>query len=115
MTPLSYLSLAINIVVLLPICTGILRDSSWVEDAWGVRTPARSILFSIYLAILATSIVLLFLPDPKFVAALLLVQVIYKMTTPFTVANWRNPVVVSNLLIAALHIAAIFSLSGALI
>lgn len=114
MTPLSYLSLATNILVLLPICIGMLRDAPWVAEAWGDRTPARSILFSIYLAILATSIVLLFLPDPKFVAALLFVQVVYKMTTPFTVANWRNPVVVSNLLIAALHLAAIFSLSGAL-
>jgi hypothetical protein len=37
------------------------------------------------------------------VAALLLVQVIYKLTTPFTVGSFTNPVVLSNLAIAAFH------------
>jgi hypothetical protein len=36
-------------------------------------------------------------------AALLSVQIIYKVLTPFTVGTFKNPVVVSNLLIAALH------------
>ncbi len=115
MTLLGYISLALNVLVLLPICIGMLRDASWVKDAWGVRTPARSILFSIYLAIFASSIALLFVPDSKFVAALLFVQVIYKVTTPFTVGNWKNPIVVSNLLISALHVAAIVSLGPTLV
>jgi len=37
-------------------------------------------------------------------SALLLVQVIYKITTPFTVGSLENPVVISNLVVAALHL-----------
>ena len=46
---------------------------------------------------------LLWLRDERMVAALLLVQVIYKIATPLTVGTIQNPVVVSNLLIAAFH------------
>ena len=46
---------------------------------------------------------LLVVDEPKLVAALLLVQVIYKVTTPLTVGTLRNPVVASNLCIAAFH------------
>jgi len=34
---------------------------------------------------------------------LLLVQVIYKITTPLTVGSFENPVVISNLVVAAMH------------
>jgi hypothetical protein len=47
---------------------------------------------------------LLFRRDPVLVAPLLLVQVIYKFTTPFTVGSFTNPVVLSNLAIATLHL-----------
>ena len=96
-------SLLLNIVVLVPVCTGIVRDASWARAAYGERSPARAILLSIYLAILCVSVVLLAQPLPQAVAALLLVQIVYKVTTPFTVGTLRNPVVVSNLLIAAVH------------
>jgi hypothetical protein len=46
------------------------------------------------------------------VTALLGVQVIYKLTTPFTVGTWRNPVVLSNLAIAAVHTATLTMLTG---
>ena len=39
--------------------------------------------------------------------SLLLVQVIYKLTTPFTV-NIKNPIVVSNLFVAIFHIITLF-------
>jgi hypothetical protein len=55
------------------------------------------------------------MPIASFVAALLAVQVIYKLTTPFTVGSFRNPVVISNLVIATLHavtLASIFSEVG---
>jgi hypothetical protein len=70
---------------------------------YGPATPARSILLSIYLAILVVSLLLLRNPDPKLVAPLLLVQVIYKFSTPLTVGTLQNPVVLSNLGIAVLH------------
>jgi len=34
---------------------------------------------------------------------LLLVQVIYKITTPLTVGSFENPVVISNLVVAVMH------------
>jgi hypothetical protein len=50
---------------------------------------------------------LLFRPEAMLVAPLLLVQVIYKLTTPFTVGSFENPVVISNVLIAAVHLATL--------
>jgi hypothetical protein len=66
-------------------------------------TAARGILLSIYLSILIASGVLLVFRNPGSVAALLAVQVIYKLTTPFTVGTLQNPVVISNLGIALFH------------
>ncbi|MBH1943029.1 hypothetical protein I5L01_02175 [Erythrobacter sp. YJ-T3-07] len=96
------LSLLLNVAVLVPVTGSLILRAGWIEAAYGPATPARGILLSIYLAILVASVVLLFYPLPQMVAALLAVQVIYKITTPFT-ADWRNPVVLSNLAIAAVH------------
>jgi len=97
------LSLMLNIVVLAPVCAGLITNASWARRAYGDATAARGILLSVYLAIGLVSALLLFLREPKLVAALLLVQVVYKMTTPLTVGTLRSPVVVSNLGIAAFH------------
>ena len=67
---------------------------------------------SIYLAIMLVSIGLLFKPLPAMVAALLLVQIIYKITTPFTVGTLSNPVVLSNLVIAAVHAVTLRSIAA---
>ena len=115
MQTLIYISLAINIVVLVPIVVLMAFKSTLVDTAWGPRTEARAILWSIYIAILVASIFLVFIPVVSFVAALLAVQVIYKVTTPFTVGSFRNPVVISNLVIATVHavtLAGIFSEVG---
>lgn len=103
MQTMIYISLAINIVVLVPIVVLMAIKSPLVDTAWGPWTEARSILWSIYIAILVASVFLLFMPIVSFVAALLAVQVIYKLTTPFTVGSFRNPVVISNLVIATVH------------
>ncbi len=102
-----YLSLAVNIVVLVPIVVLMSIKPRIVDKAWGSFTPARGILMSIYLSILLASLLLIVFPVPAFVFALLLVQVVYKVTTPFTVGTLKNPVVISNLIIAALHIATL--------
>ena len=60
-----------------------------------------------YSAILVLSILLLFSRNVLLVVPLLLVQVIYKLTTPFTVGSFSNPVVISNILIAVMHIATL--------
>ena len=49
-------------------------------------------------------------PIPMMVAALLMVQIIYKLITPFAVGNLSNPVVVSNLAIAAFHSVTLWSI-----
>lgn len=103
MTTWIYISLILNIVVLVPIVVLMALKAKLVDDTWGPFTAARGILWSIYFAILVVSIALLFLPIPAFIAALLSVQVIYKITTPFTVGRIRHPVVISNLVISAVH------------
>ena len=101
------ISLLINVAVLVPVCIGLVTDAAWVQAVYGPPSPGRSILLSVYLSIGVVSAVLLFIRDPRFVAALLAVQVVYKVTTPLTVGNIANPVVVSNLLIAALHLVTL--------
>ena len=76
--------------------------------AYGAETAARNILLSVYLAILVVSVALLFKPVAAMVAALLSVQIIYKLSTPFTVGSWENPVVQSNLAISAVHLVTLF-------
>jgi hypothetical protein len=97
------LSLLLNIFVLIPVCYGLITDAAWARESYGESSAARGILLSVYIAIELVSLGLLILGDVKFVAALILVQIIYKLTTPFTVGTFQNPVVVSNLLIAAFH------------
>jgi hypothetical protein len=98
-----YLSLILNIAVLIPVCTGIALNLGWVVKSYGGPTQARGILLSVYFAIGLLSVGLLLRPDPKMVAALLMVQFIYKLLTPLTVGTIKNPVVISNIMIAAFH------------
>ena len=106
------LSLILNILVLIPVCTSLLLKLNWVNDSFGIESPARGILLSIYLAILIFSAVLLFKFDPKFVMALLLVQVVYKVLSPIMVGTLTNPVIISNLFIALFHSYSIWKLAS---
>jgi hypothetical protein len=101
------LSLLLNIAVLIPVCLGLLLDAAWVVHAYGTASAARGILLSVYGAILIVSTVLLFRQEAMLVAPLLLVQVVYKLTTPLTVGSLQNPVVISNIVIAAVHLATL--------
>ncbi|SFF59661.1 hypothetical protein [Thermoflexibacter ruber] len=105
---MTKLSLLLNIVVLIPVCAGIFTNANWTLVSYGNNTPARSILLSVYLAILVVSIILLLKPDPKMITALLCVQIIYKFITPFTVGSISNPVVISNIFIAIFHCFTVF-------
>jgi hypothetical protein len=104
------ISLVLNILVLIPVCTGLFLKANWAVDSYGIETPARGILLSIYLAILLFSAVLLLKFDPKFVMALLSVQVVYKVLSPIMVGTLSNSVIISNLLIALFHAYSIFKL-----
>jgi hypothetical protein len=103
MQKMILVSLWLNLFVLAPVCLGLLVNAGWALESFGAPTPARGILLSIYLAIGVVSAYLLRKRDARLVAPLLLVQVVYKVTTPFTVGTLANPVVISNLLIAAVH------------
>lgn len=102
------ISLLVNVLVLIPVCIGLMWDLPRISSVYGLYSPARGILLLVYGAILLVSILLLFKPLPMLVAPLLLVQVLYKLTTPFTVGSFTNPVVVSNLLVAVLHLITLY-------
>jgi hypothetical protein len=110
MRALIFASLCLNIFVLVPVCFGLLTKADWTLTAYGPDTAARGILLSVYAAILICSVGLLAKPIPAMVAALLLVQIIYKIATPFTVGSVTNPVVISNLAIAAFHCVTLWSI-----
>lgn len=101
------LSLILNLCVLIPVCGGLLVDAGWINMAYGGPSAARQILLSVYFAIALMSALLLFRPDPRMVATLLLLQVAYKLATPLFVGTWRNPVVVSNIGISVVHAATL--------
>ena len=102
------ISLILNILVLIPVCSGLLLKANWAMDSYGIETPARGILLSIYLAILIFSALLLFRFDPKFVMALLSVQILYKLLSPILVGTLTNPVIISNIFIALFHSYSVF-------
>lgn len=102
------ISLLINVVVLIPVCVGLMLDAQWVTNGYGLASPARGILLSVYGAILLLSLGLLLKPLPILVAPLLLIQVLYKLTTPFTVGSFTNPIVFSNLIIALVHLITLY-------
>lgn len=114
MRGLVLVSLFVNVLVLVPVTFGLVSNAAWAQQAYGPATPARGILLSVYGAILLVSLWQLVARDSKVVASLLLVQVIYKTTTPFSVGDLRNPVVISNLFIAALHAVTLASILKAL-
>lgn len=101
------LSLLLNIAVLIPVCAGLLTNAAWTQQSYGEVTPARGILLSIYFAIAVASAFLLIVSRPEAAWALLFLQIVYKITTPFAVGSFKNPVIISNLLIAAFHTATL--------
>lgn len=111
-------SLLLNIAVLIAVSIALVNDADWTRTAYGARTPARDILFAVYLAILVGSALLLVgviaAPAPALhgaVAALLALQIFYKIGSAATVSGaLRNPVVLSNLGIAAVHLTTVITL-----
>ncbi len=105
------ISLLLNVLVLAPICYLMLTNNVRMVETLGEFNPARGILVAIYMTILIASIGLLIFPDTKFSIALLLMQIVYKLLTPFTVKTLKHPFVISNILVAIVHIVTVYSLS----
>ena len=104
-----YISHATNVLILIAVCSALLRNAPGMTEAFGPDTPARRILTCIYITILATSLYALVragLGAPHIALSIALVlfplQIIYKTATAFLV-GLDNPVVVANLGVAALH------------
>jgi len=114
MKKLITFSLLANIAILTPVCIGLVINAERLVAAFGDATPARGILLSIYFSILVASVILFMEGGAKPVAALLLVQIVYKVTTPFTVGSIQNPVVISNLVVAAIHTITLTSICKAI-
>ena len=102
------IALILNIIVLMPFCFLILIDNYRIEKVLGRLTPARSILFAVYITILISSSLLLIFPDKKLIAGLLSMQIFYKLLAVFTVKDYTNPVIISNIAIAIFHIIALY-------
>jgi hypothetical protein len=103
-------SLILNIVVLIPVCYLLLTNNFRMEKTLGIFTPARGILLAIYTTILLASILLLFFLDVKLAFSLFFMQIVYKLLSPFTVKSGKNPVVISNILIAIFHLVTIYTM-----
>lgn len=97
-------SLLVNVFVLVPVCYSLMTNQPWAVEMLGAFTPARDFFLSLWGTILVVSIGLLFKREPMLVAPLFLLQIIYKLTTPFTVGSFTNPVVISNVAIALFHL-----------
>lgn len=101
-------SLILNIIVLAFVCLGLITDSKRVQKTAGVFTPARGVLLAIYLTIAFASLALLFIQNKNFIFCLLILQIVYKIMTPFTVKTLKNPIVISNLFIAVFHFVTVY-------
>jgi predicted neutral ceramidase superfamily lipid hydrolase len=106
------ISTILNIIVLIPVISVILLDLELVERAWGPNQASRQILVSIYIAILAASVALLFLKGhakTSIAVTVFSMQIIYKTLTAIFVVNaFTNPVVLSNLAINIVHLTTLF-------
>ncbi len=110
------IALSINIAVLVPVLIVLLLNDKRAVFAWGENTSGRKILFALYAAILLASASLLSLhlhniDITAWAQAVLGLQVIYKLLT-VPLVGLRNPVVLSNIAIAAFHTATLLSISG---
>lgn len=104
--------LVLNIVILVPVMTGLLRDSDRMASAYGADTEARRILICIYAAITVTSagvLILTFIGHPwaePMTVSIFTLQIVYKLLSVWLV-GLSNPVVRANLFVAVVQILAL--------
>lgn len=99
------LSHLVNVLVAGGMAFLLIINAAAMQDVYGQATPARSILASVYMAIAVTSLIALIFPTYSVAIAKVLfpLQILYKLSTIFTVGLITHPVVVSNILISLLH------------
>jgi hypothetical protein len=111
--PLLYISLTLNVLVLAPLILLLLVfKPERMEKVYGDDTDARKILAAVYFAIMVGSIWAMALGGEDAIdmaLPILYLQIIYKLITVLTV-GLKNPVVISNVFIAILHIVSVYVL-----
>jgi hypothetical protein len=116
METLPVISLLINIIILIPVCIIILYFEDTASFAYGVNTPSRQILLSMYLSILVFSIFLLVnriyygKSNNVSIISLLTVQIIYKILSVGLVTAPNNPVKWANLIVAIIHMFTVYTM-----
>ncbi|MEL6691177.1 MAG: hypothetical protein AAFP28_12755 [Pseudomonadota bacterium] len=108
-------ALVINIAVLIPVCSGLLRQAPAMEALYGPDQDSRRIMTALYLAIGVGSAVLLAglaigAPVTGAIVCLLALQIFYNCLTGVMVGT-HNVAIRWNLGIAAFHTAAVASLA----
>ena len=112
--PLLYVSLTLNALVVFPLFVLLIFfKPEYLIDRFGPDSEARRILASIYFAIGVGSLTAIFLKGEQAIHMafpIFYLQIIYKITTVFTV-GFPNPVVIANVAISVLHLVTIFFVS----
>lgn len=107
MITIVYASLVINVVVagFWGIVLGFFPRAHFRNRPYGMDTSGSRILSSLYLTIASVSLYALIVPDRLDSVCIFLFgfQIIYKSLSAITVRDFRNPVVISNLLIVIIH------------
>lgn len=109
-------ALILNLLILVPVVTGLIGQSAGMDAAFGPLTDARRILTCIYGAIAVVSAALLWLHAidhdwaVPMTVALFAVQITYKLATGVGVGV-ASPVVVTNLFVVAVQLAALATLA----
>lgn len=95
----------INIVILVPVCLGLLRKPESMNAVFGTDTTARQILTCMYLTIIVISSYALI--DVKQAVAIGTIlfpfQIIYKVLSLILIKNKKVPVYWFNLFVAVFH------------
>jgi hypothetical protein len=107
MIAIVYVSLVINVLVagFWGIVLGFFPKSAFRNWPYGVDTPGTRILSSLYLSITFFSLYALIVPARIYSVCTFLFafQILYKSLSAITTRDFRNPVVLSNLLIVVIH------------
>ena len=107
MIAIVYLSLVINVLVagFLGVVLGFFPRVRFRDWPYGADNPGIRILASLYLAITFFSLYALIDSDRLYSVCIFLFgfQIVYKLLSAITVRDFRNPVVIANLLIVLIH------------
>lgn len=108
-------SLILNLIILVPVTTALMRQRAGMDIVFGSDTPARRILLSVYLAIAVLSALLLWGVVAQndlatiYVQSLLVMQIIYKVLT-IPLVGLPNTVVRFNIAVAVFHSVSLASI-----